>query len=231
MIRDKFGDSIIAWVLKGSPDGWVLSQRGNHYELEPLERDDKNGTYRVGDEDDGEWIEDDLGRMHHFNGIPLGLHLDEYRQVTDVQDAAVTTGTETRKVTDGGELDLSGGLSLEEIQDHLLVGETHIRGGGRALIVNPYLPVDDTPDVVDLRDTMRAFRHAADPQNPVKAAENAKEAERAAQGMDWGNAAQVGGMIMAFLMGAITVEYIAGGSGGGGVSVPMLVSMLSVMVP
>jgi hypothetical protein len=48
--------------------------------------------------------------------------------------------------------------------------------------------------------------------------------------MDWGNAAQVGGMIMAYLMGAITVEYIAGGSGGG-VSVPMMVSMLSVMVP
>jgi len=34
--------------------------------------------------------------------------------------------------------------------------------------------------------------------------------------MDWGNAAQIGGLIAAFLMGAITVEYIAGSSAGGG---------------
>jgi len=228
MIREKFGDKIIAWVLKANPDGWVLSQRGNHYDFEPLERDEKNARYRVGDGDEEGFLEDHLGKMHHLNGVPIGLHLEDARQVVDVEDAAVATAFDDQ-VDDAGELELDTQLTPEEIMQFLDVGTVRTNHG-TAKIVNPYLAQDDVPDLVDLRDTMRLHRNAADPQTPLKAAQNAVEAERATQGMDWGNAAQIGGMIGAFLIGAITVEYIAGGSGGGGVSVGLMISMLSTML-
>jgi hypothetical protein len=48
--------------------------------------------------------------------------------------------------------------------------------------------------------------------------------------MDWGNAAQIGGMIAAFLMGAIVTEYIAGGSSGGGVDVGLMVDLMTTVL-
>ncbi|MDR9412763.1 MAG: hypothetical protein RI531_09145, partial [Haloferacaceae archaeon] len=68
-----------------------------------------------------------------------------------------------------------------------------------------------------LIDTIADGIAASSPDTPRKAAKNAVEAERANQGMDFGSLMQIGTIFGAFMLGAITVEYIAGGSGGSSV--------------
>jgi len=215
MIRSKFADDIISWVLADNSEGWVISQQGNNYSFEPLETTPEPHQWTINpDEETEEYVADNIGLMHTLNGVPMGLHLEGRRPVMDVQTASVASA-QNRKLTDGGTLSNDAQLSLEDIQQRLVVGRVQTREGPHT-IVNPFHDEDDEPDIVDLRSTMRLLKNAADSRTPVKAAKNAVEAERAVQGMDWGNAAQIGGLIAAFLMGAITVEYIAGSSAGGG---------------
>jgi hypothetical protein len=226
MIREKFGDGIIKWVLKSNQDGWVLVQDGQQYRLEPLEEADQSDVYQL---DDGEtMIEDRLDMMHLFGTVPLGLRLESRRPVVDIQSASAAAGEE-KKLADGGELTTESTLSVKEIENRLKVGSVRTQQGV-ADIINPFHLREDEPDIVDLRPTVRLFENAADPETPVRAAKNAVEAERAVQGMDWGNAAQIGGMITAFLMGAITVEYIAGGSSGGGVNVGLMLDIATAVM-
>ncbi|WP_182013505.1 hypothetical protein [Haloquadratum walsbyi] len=79
---------------------------------------------------------------------------------------------------------------------------------------------------------MSLFRHAADPQTPVKAAKNAVEAERAVSSFDLGQLSQIAGLFGAFLLGAITVEFIAGAdSGSGGIDVGLQIASLLMSMP
>ncbi|MDR9412768.1 MAG: hypothetical protein RI531_09175, partial [Haloferacaceae archaeon] len=64
---------------------------------------------------------------------------------------------------------------------------------------------------------------------PRKAAKNAIEAERATQGIDLSQLTQIGTIFGAFLLGAITVEFIAGG-GGGGVDVGGIGLMITSLI-
>jgi hypothetical protein len=70
---------------------------------------------------------------------------------------------------------------------------------------------------------VRLFPQESSPDTPRKAADNAVEAERATQGLSMGKVGDWVQIVGSFLMGAITVEFIAGSSGGGGVDVPIMV--------
>jgi hypothetical protein len=73
------------------------------------------------------------------------------------------------------------------------------------------------------------MRHSGTSDLPRKAAENARLAERAAKGTNLGQIGYVGSIFGAFLLGAITVEFIAGG--GGGSSIGVGISMMPVILP
>lgn len=234
MIRSRFGDKIIAWVLKSNKDGWVLTQRGNKYTLEQLSDDPESEELKIEHNDSEEIIEDRLGKMHNFKGVPLGLRNDKHRPVVDVETAEVAVESD-KKVTDGGEIKADDEMSLTEIQNHLLIGSMNTASGNQIRYVNPFLEPDE--DIVDLRDTMQLFRHASSPTTPIKAAKNAVEAERAVSSFDLGQVGQLAGMLGAFLLGAIVTEFIAGssgsgGGGGGGVDIGLqIVSTLMMSMP
>ena len=102
---------------------------------------------------------------------------------------------------------------MAEIREGFQVGELET-DQGLVSIINPF--TDAGGSVVDLRDVVKGLRHGGTSDLPRKAAENARLAERANSGMDWGPALQYGSLFAAFLLGGIMVEYIAGGGGGGG---------------
>jgi hypothetical protein len=93
-------------------------------------------------------------------------------------------------------------------------------------LINPFTTVDGK--ITDLRGIVKGMRHAGTSDLPRKAAENAKLAERASKGADLGQVGYVGSLFAAFLLGAITVEFIAGG-GASGVSVG--ISLMPVIWP
>jgi hypothetical protein len=231
MIRDKFGEKIIAWVLKNNKDGWVLTQRGNKYSIDQVSQDSESEKLKiVNDEtDDEEIIEDRLGKMHNFHGVPLGLRNETHRPIVDVESAE-TAQAAGEMVTDGGEVHADQMLSIADMQSHLLIGSMETNTGNQIRFINPFIDKAEH-DIVDLRDTMSLFRHSADPQTPVKAAKNAVEAERAVSSFDIGQLSQIAGLFGAFLLGAITVEYIAGGSGSGGVDVGLQIVSLLMSMP
>jgi|APHM01.1.fsa_nt_gi hypothetical protein len=232
MIRDTFGSKIIAWVLKSNKDGWVLTQRGNKYSLDQLSQDAESEKLKiVNDETETEEvIEDRLGKMHNFAGVPLGLRNETHRPVVDVESAE-TAQAAGEMVTDGGEVHADQMLSIADMQNHLLIGSMTTASGNMIRYINPFIDRAEH-DIVDLRDTMSLFRHAADPQTPVKAAKNAVEAERAVSGFDLGQYAQIAGLFGAFLLGAITVEFIAGAdSGSGGIDVGLQIASVLMSVP
>ena len=210
-IKQKLAGWAFKKLLRSNGDGWVLTQRGNQYTIDPVERDAETDAYIT---NDGEYLEDHIGRMKILHGVPFGLRLEQFRQVTDVEDAAVASAADD-KVTDGGQLDVNEPITIAQIIERLKVGEL-FTNNGRIVIVNPFHRLSDQPDIVDLRPTMRLFRHGADPNTPQKAATNAVEAERAKQPRDLTGLAQMGSVFGAFLLGAIVVEYFGGGGGGGG---------------
>ena len=234
MIRSKFGDKIISWVLSANKDGWVLTQRGNKYSLDQLGRDAESEKFKiVNDETETETeeiIEDRLGKMHNFAGVPLGLRNESQRPIVDIESAEVAQAAD-EKVTDGGRISPEDMISIGDMQKHLMIGSMETDSGNSIRYINPFIDTHGH-DIVDLRETMRLFRHAADPQTPVKAAKNAVEAERAVSSFDLGQLSQIAGLLGAFLLGAITVEFIAGSnSGAGGIDVGLqIVSMLSFLI-
>jgi len=198
--------------LNANKEGWVLTQRGNRYTVDPVTRDADSDAFVVEFDEQKEYIEDNIGMMHYLEGVPFGLRNENARPVVDATAAAVAQ-TEAQKINDEHQLSVDDSLTLSEIIDRLTVGTVYTENGA-VMVVNPFHAIKDEPDVVDLRSVMRLFRHDADPKTPIKAAKNAIEAERAVSGFDWGNAAQIGGMLGAFFLGAIVVEYIAGAGGG-----------------
>jgi hypothetical protein len=199
--------------LNSNKEGWLLTQRGNRYTLDPVTRDADSDAFTVEFDGETEYVEDNVGMMHYLGGVPFGLRNENARPIVDATSAAVAQ-TETGKINDEHQLSVDDSLTLSQIIDRLTVGTVYTENGS-VMIVNPFHALEDEPDIVDLRSVMRLFRHDADPKTPIKAAKNAIKAERAVSGFDWSNAAQIGGMLGAFLLGAIATEFIAGSAGGG----------------
>jgi hypothetical protein len=198
-----------------SNDGWLWVQRGNQYELEQLHRDSDADAYYV-ERDDGtkEFYEDNIGMMHTWQGVPFGIATDRSRVIADAETAQIAA-TVDQKEESNELVNEDSVFRLGDIMEHLTVGQIAAQGGQKAIIVNPFHRKDDEPDIVDVRPVTKLMRRAARPDTPRKAAKNAIEAERATKGLGIGGAMDYIALISAFLVGAITVEYIAGGGGGG----------------
>ena len=212
-----------------SNDGWLWVQRGNQYELEELHRDsDADAYYIETDDETREYYEDNLGMMHSFRGAPFGIATDRARVITDGETAQIATAMDQKD--DNNELVTEDSVfRLGDIMQHLTVGQIEAPGGGKAIIVNPFHRQADEPDIVDVRPITKMMRRASRPDTPRKAAKNAIEAERATQGIDLSQLTQIGTIFGAFLLGAITVEFIAGG-GGGGVDVGGIGLMITSLI-
>jgi hypothetical protein len=208
-------------VLQSCPDGWLIVQQGNRYRLRPVQHADGAITAYL-DGDKHHWEGDDM--MHELAGTPLGMAVAGPASVVDVEAAAAVDHVETEQ--DMPELEPADQLSVGQIRDKLQVGQVKTDQGVVSLI-NPFTTVDGR--VTDLRGIVGAMRHAGTSDLPRKAAENAKLAERASKGTDLGQIGYVGSMFGAFLLGAITVEFIAGSGGG---SVPNVgISLIPVIWP
>lgn len=209
-------DSLLRQVLRSNKTGWLLTQRGTRYTLDPVTRDEDAGVYRVGSEDDAEYAEDSAGLMHTLEGVPLGLRLERQRSIVDV-DMAESAHAAAEKRADGGLLaaDDPKEKTLAEVEDDLIVGK--VRGDQRdQLYINPFAARDMIPDVLDLRNAAKLMRHDSDPNTPRKTAKNATEAERAFE--SWGDLKEMGKVAMGFVLGMVATYAgtTAGGGGGGG---------------
>jgi len=206
------------WI-RSNKDGWILLQRGNRYGIVPVDREDGMAVIEVDDE--RQYLEGE-NRMLNLDGVPFGLALEGPRDIVDVEAAAAST--EVADMTDIGGANMSkDSFTLEEVADRIKVGEL-ATDGGKVTYLNPYLDLDPNR-IVDLRHITKLFAHSGTSDTPRKAAKNAIEAERSIQGRDFGQLVQYGMIVGAFLLGAITVEYIAGsgGGGGGGISLGMMI--------
>jgi len=201
-----------------SNDGWLWVQLLELVLVAPLHRDsDADAYYIETDDETREYYEDNLGMMHSFRGAPFGIATDRARVITDGETAQIAT-TITEKDQNNELVTEDSVFRLGDIMKHLTVGQIQAPGGGKAIIVNPFHRQADEPDIVDVRPITKLMRRASRPDTPRKAAKNAIEAERATQGIDLSQLSQIGTIFGAFLLGAITVEFIAG-SGSGGVDV------------
>jgi len=232
--NDYVRDGLLRKILQSNRAGWVLTQRGTTYELDPVERDSDANCYKIGDGDDTEYVEDTAGMMHSLEGVPLGLRLEGERPIVDVETVESIVGQET-KVMDGGEIEPVDGdewpadpdpdphdlaeFDTDELEDHFIIGK---KTGKRRkiLYVNPFTLRERIPDLVDLREAPKALQHDTDPDTPRKAAANAVEAERATLS-DWGEVWDFAKYAGAFLLGGIATYMgttASGGGGGGGVT-------------
>ena len=219
---NKIHDWMLDRVLKSNKDdGWLIVQRGNNYSLEPAEYDSDADAFVVEHDGDDQYYEDVAGMMHTMRGVPVGLATDEARPIVDVETAKTATAAE-EKMTDGGILSTEAKLGIDEIINRLKVGTVNT-SYGTAHLINPFHAAEDEPDIVDVRPVVRLFSNDTAPDTPRKSAENAVEAERAVKGLNVGKLGDWVQIVGSFLMGAITVEFIAGSSGGGGVDVPIMV--------
>jgi hypothetical protein len=224
-------------ILKSNKEGWVLTQKGTEYELEPLERDDDSDAFKIKGEDDDEadFAEDNGGLMHNFRGVPFGLRLDTHRPLVDVETARAAHESETR-IADGGQLEPDVADALSKVQNRIVVGRNEERVGDNLIkeyvYTNPfYLDSDDRDQIVDLRPITRLMEGQAEADTPRKSAKNAVEAERSLETDGFSELARYGVILAAFLLGAISSTYIGGGGGGGGgVDVPIMIDMVTTLL-
>ena len=74
-IQRWMADRRLRKALRSNRHGWVLTQRGNEYDIEPIQREEDTGMYLTADSD--EYIEDHAGMMHTLEGVPFGLRRDD----------------------------------------------------------------------------------------------------------------------------------------------------------
>jgi hypothetical protein len=206
---------ILRKILNSNAEGWLIIQRGQRYTIQPAEHADGGLTVEIGEETH-HYERPEM--MHDLMGVPVGLALAGPSSLVDVEAAAgmehLEQDQEIPTLTEDEQ------ISVAEIREDFQVGELET-DHGLVSIINPFTEAGGS--VVDLRDVVKGLRHGGTSDLPRKAAENARLAERANSGMDWGPALQYGSLFAAFLLGGIMVEYIAGGaSGGGGVSLGLM---------
>ena len=205
---------VLRKVLNSNPEGWLIIQRGQRYTIQPAEHADGGLTVEIGEETH-HYERPEM--MHDLMGVPVGLALAGPSSLVDVEAAASMEHLEQQQ--DVPSLSEHEQLSVAELRESLHIGELET-DDGLVSIINPFTDAGGT--VVDLRDVVKGLRHGGTSDLPRKAAENARLAERANSGMDWGPALQYGSLFAAFILGGIMVEYIAGGSSGGSLSVGLM---------
>jgi hypothetical protein len=215
--------------LNSTSNAWLLWQEGKDYSFKEMAFDESLGAYFIED-DEGEklYLEDEAGRMGNLEGKPLGLASSQGRPIVNIEDAEHATAFDDKR-SDKPPLQDDDHISMGQVRESLQVAHIE-RGQGQpdVEVINPFFQREDNPQIVDLRPTFQLFRRSARPDTPRKAAKNAVEAERAKSGPDLGQIGFVGTIFGAFLLGAITVEFIAGG-GGGGVPVPIILDMMTML--
>lgn len=222
---------LLRQILRSNKTGWVLTQRGTRYTLDPLDRDEDANCYKIEKRDKEEYAEDTAGMMHTLEGVPLGLRLEGERPMVDVETAESAAAQE-KKILDGGKIeefddderpddpetdvmDLEE-MDVEEVEEHFIVGEK-IGSKRKLLYINPFCLREQIPDIVDLRAAPKALKHDTDPDTPRKAAKNAVEAERSFS--SWSDLKEFGKVTVAFVLGMIATyagTTVTGGGGGGG---------------
>ena len=201
-------------ILNSHAEGWLIIQRGQRYTMQPAVHADGGLTVEIGEETH-HFERPEM--MHDLMGVPLGLGLVGPTTLVDVEAAASMEHLEEQE--DVPTISDDDQLSVEEVRQDFQVGELET-DDGLVSIINPFTDAGGT--VVDLRHVVKGLRHGGTSDLPRKAAENARLAERANKGMDWGPALQYGSLFAAFLLGGIMVEYIAGGGGGGSLNVGLM---------
>jgi len=223
-VRNWFRDRRLRKFLGSTTHGWLLFQKGREYELKELGYDEALDCYFIQDEDGEDlYFEDELGRMGSLEGVPLGLASSQGRPIVDVQDAEHATAFD-EKSTDKKPLKDDEVVTVKQMRESLQVARLEL-DHTNVEVINPFIDKERETDIVDLRPTFQLFRRSARPDTPRKAAKNAIAAERAKSGPDLGQIGYITTIFSAFFLGAIVTEFIAGGSSGGGVALPVMLEV------
>lgn len=194
------------------PDLMLIRDADGRYTLCPRSYDAENGHY-IAHRSDGEKAFDAEGlgggAMPFLSGS-LAVAYEGIGAAADVVSA---------------ELGRQAAAKLDGPGDEILAD------GGDSGVLDTYEVAVPDRKVVDLRNVMRLSPFHVRPGQFERVEENAK---KSLQGFtDWSDAAQIGGMLGAFLLGALVVWAFGGGGGSGGSageSLPMMIGMMGVLL-
>jgi len=187
------------WINNGLRRGeaWAVNEsEGRRYEIAHLEDGDLPNSL-VAEGDDGR-IYEDVGLMGHIDAggsrVPLGCTFSGHRVISSPLVAKIgeqygdketdSPLVDQRLMTDGGaaQADTSTtafdrDVSVNELREKALMGRGY-QDGIAVEVVNGAATIPDS-SVADIKETVRVLKHAGDPEQPKRAAENAENAERA----------------------------------------------------
>lgn len=221
-------------------NAWSLHEaEGRRYELQHLaDEDDLPGALATSDDR----IHEDVGLMGHIEAgsehVPFGCTWEEHRLITSPLVATIgerygQLGTDAPVVDQ--QVMTDGGTQIEgEREDHPFDDAKPVnwyrenaliaRGIDQGHVVEVVNGAVDIPNaaIADIKETVRIVKHAGDPEQPKRAAENAENAERMRTGGKgaWEKIKPFAYIFMGFLLAWLGGELIGGGGGGGGGSVP-----------
>jgi len=156
-------DSLAMAMMKTAfkaQDAWILVQRGNSYDLQPVEYEKSVNAYKSeADDDEVEWFEDD-GMMHSLWKVPFGVAHEDHTAVVDPVTAEIATA-EIDKDDTGDKLRGDEEFALDELRSRLHVGTLERQSEGfkhRVDIINPFVTVEGAETEVR-EETTTTTRH------------------------------------------------------------------------
>jgi hypothetical protein len=156
-------DSLAMALMKTAfkaQDAWMLVQRGNSYDLTPVEYEKSVNAYKSeADDDEVEWFEDD-GMMHSLWKVPFGIAHEDHTAVVDPVTAEIATA-EIDKDDTGDKLRGDEEFALDELRSRLHVGTLERQSEGfkhRIDIINPFVTVEGAETEIE-RETTTTTRH------------------------------------------------------------------------
>jgi len=156
-------DSLAMAMMKTAfkaQDAWILVQRGNSYDLTPVEYEKSVNAYKSeADDDEVEWFEDD-GMMHSLWKVPFGIAHEDHTAVVDPVTAEIATA-EIDKDDTGDKLRGDEEFALDELRSRLHVGTLERQSEGfkhRIDINNPFVTVEGAETEVT-EETTTTTRH------------------------------------------------------------------------
>jgi hypothetical protein len=156
-------DSLAMAMMKmafKSQDAWILVQRGNSYDLTPVEYEKSVNAYKSeADDDEVEWFEDD-GMMHSLWKVPFGIAHEDHTAVVDPVTAEIASA-EIDKDDTGDKLRGDEEFALDELRSRLHVGTLERQSEGfkhRIDIINPFVTVEGAETEVR-EETTTTTRH------------------------------------------------------------------------
>jgi hypothetical protein len=157
-------DSLAMTMMKAgfkAQDAWVLVQRGNSYDLQPVEYEKTVNAYKTkADDDEIEWFEDD-GMMHSLWKVPFGIAFENHTAVVDPVTAEIASA-ELDKDDTGDKLRGDEEFALDELRSRLHVGTLERQSEGfkhRIDIINPFVTVEGAEKEVERETTTRTHHH------------------------------------------------------------------------